>query len=181
MKNLALILLAATLAVAMAPACAQEPPPQPPKDGNGLLEYCGHIVDALDSPSSQLAPLGQGAAAGSIVFAHNMFKQGWCLGHLQTMREMIIFWQVQVVKTVAILGGNENPAAEQLKGMVSKSPEMTCIPNEVAPTQMARVLVKWLRNHPERLHESISILAGDAFQSAFPCQLPATTKKPLTN
>src|SRR5258708_38321084 len=127
MKNLALILLAATLAVAMAPACAQEPPPQPPKDGNGLLEYCGHIVDALDSPSSQLAPLGQGAAAGSIVFAHNMFKQGWCLGHLQTMREMIIFWQVQVGITVPLLVGNGTPAAAPLYKPVSKSPQLSYI------------------------------------------------------
>jgi hypothetical protein len=76
MKNLALILLAAAVTVAMVPVCAQEPPPKVPKDGNGLLEYCSHIVDALDSPSSQLGPVGQGAAAGSIVYAHNMFMQG---------------------------------------------------------------------------------------------------------
>src|SRR5579859_6570210 len=103
MKKLAPTLLAATLAVAMTPVCAQDPPPQLPRDGNGLLEFCGHVVDALDSPNSQLGPVGQGAVAGSIVYAHNMFKEGWCMGHLQTMREMIVFWQVQVAKTVAIL------------------------------------------------------------------------------
>jgi len=178
-KNLALMLLAVALAVSMmAPVRAQEPPPQMPKDGNGLLDYCSHLVDALDSPSSQLGPLGQGAAAGSIVYAHNTFKQGWCMGHLLTMREMIIFWQVQVAKTVVILGGTQNPSVEVLKDVISKSPDMTCIPDKVSQPQLARVLVKWLRDHPERLHESVSILSGDAFKSAFPCQALATIKKP---
>jgi hypothetical protein len=40
-----------------------------------------------------------------------MFKQGWCAGHLLTIREMIMFWQVQVVNTIAILNGNTNPSA----------------------------------------------------------------------
>jgi hypothetical protein len=52
---------------------------------------------------------------------------------------------------------------------------MTCIPNEVNQVQMARILVKWLRDHPERLHETDAFLTVDAFHNAFPCQ--AETKK----
>ncbi len=33
--------------------------------------------------------------------------------------------------TPAILNGDLNPSAEKLKEMMVKSPEMTCIPNEV--------------------------------------------------
>jgi hypothetical protein len=139
-----------------------------PKDGNGLLEYCGPLIASFDSPPSQT---GSGESHGI-----QMMKQGWCAGHLQTMREMIVFWQIQVAKTIAILNGDLNPSAEKLKEMMVKSPEMTCIPNEVNQAQMARILVKWLRDHPERLHEAASFLTLDAFHDAFPCQ--ADTKKP---
>src|ERR1700758_4822035 len=77
-----------------------------PKDGYGVLEYCGPVIALLESPSSKIG-------SGDIL----TMKQGWCAGHLQTMREMIIFWQIQVVKTVAVLGGEQNPSAEELKGM----------------------------------------------------------------
>jgi hypothetical protein len=115
-----------------------------------------------------------------------MYEQGWCAAHLQTIREMIVFWQIQVVKTVAILNGDTNPSAAELNQVVSKTSDMTCIPNEVNLPQMARVLVKWLRDHPERLHEPISILSMDAFHGAFPCVAstpkagPAPAKPQLT-
>jgi hypothetical protein len=36
--------------------------------------------------------------------------------------------------------------------------------------------VKWLRDHPERLHEQKSVLTLEALRGAFPCQ--ALTKNP---
>lgn len=130
-----------------------------PKDGSGLLEYCGPVVASFDSLKQD-----SGESHGI-----QMMKQGWCAGHLQTMREMIIFWQIQVVKTVAILNGNQNPSTDELKTMMMKSSSMTCIPKEVNMEQMVRILVKWLRDHPERLHEAYTILTTDAFQDGFPC------------
>jgi hypothetical protein len=139
-----------------------------PKDGNDMLEFCSHVVDALDNPASQ--------TGSSIEYAHNTFKQGWCAGHLQTIREMIVFWQIQVAKTVAILSGDQNPSVDTLTQTVSATPDMTCIPDEVNMAQMARILVKWLRDHPERLHERVSILTLDAFHYSFACH--AEPKKP---
>lgn len=139
-----------------------------PKDGSDMLEFCSHVVDALDNPSSQIG--------SPVEYAHNTFKQGWCFGHLQTIREMIVYWQVQVMKTVAILGGEQNPSADSLTRTIEATPSMTCIPTEVNMAQMARILVKWLRDHPERLHERISILTVDALYDAFACH--AEPKKP---
>ncbi len=81
-----------------------------------------------------------------------------------------MFWQVQVVKTIAILNGNPNPSAEELGAVMANTSEMTCIPKELNQAQMVRVLVKWLRDHPERLHEPIVILSIGAFHDVFPCQ-----------
>jgi Ssp1 endopeptidase immunity protein Rap1a len=147
-----------------APAHAQD---KVPKDGNDMLEFCSHVVDALDNPASQVG--------ASVEYARNTFKQGWCAGHLQTIREMIVFWQVQVAKTVAILGGDQNPPVDALTQTIEATPSMTCIPNEVSMAQMARILVKWLHDHPERLHERTSILTLDAFHDAFACH--AESKK----
>jgi hypothetical protein len=139
-----------------------------PKDGNDMLEFCGHVVDALNNPASQVG--------SSVEYAQNTFKQGWCAGHLQSMREMIVYWQIQVAKTIAILSGDQNPSVDSLNQLVSTNPSMTCIPTEVNMAQMARILVKWLRDHPERLHEPVSILTVDAFHDAFACH--AEPKKP---
>lgn len=161
-----LTLTIAFIFLVVAPAHAQD---KIPKDGNDMLEFCSHVVDALDNPASQVG-------SSSIEYAHNTFKQGWCFGHLQTIREMIVYWQIQVTKTVAILSGDHNPSAEVLTQTIEATPSMTCIPNEVSMAQMARILVKWLHDHPERLHERISILTLDAFHDAFACH--AEQKKP---
>jgi hypothetical protein len=52
-----------------------------------------------------------------------------------------------------------------------------CIPEKVPPLQLARVVVKWLREHPEKLHEPISGLVTDAINAGFPCK-PITAQGP---
>ena len=44
------------------------------------------------------------------------------------------------------------------------------IPDGVSVAQIARVLVKWLREHPERLHETKNLLVMDALNDGFPAQ-----------
>ena len=44
------------------------------------------------------------------------------------------------------------------------------IPQEATPGQMVRVLVKWLKEHPERLHEPAGLIFELAFKNAFPCK-----------
>jgi Rap1a immunity proteins len=135
-----------------------------PKNGSGVLEFCTAALNAADSPSPSSHPFLEGT------------KAGWCAGHLQTMRFMIVFWQIQVANTIALSAGVENSSGEELKNVMTTSSDNTCIPDEVDSLQMTRVLVKWLRDHPERLHENPDLLTLDAFHDAFPCHAPAAKK-----
>ena len=44
-----------------------------------------------------------------------------------------------------------------------------CRPSGASPQQMAKVVVRFMEQHPERLHESFLALAATALFSAFPC------------
>lgn len=44
-----------------------------------------------------------------------------------------------------------------------------CMPNGVTIEQVARVVVKYLTDHPETLHFEAGALTGHALKSAFPC------------
>jgi hypothetical protein len=51
-----------------------------------------------------------------------------------------------------------------------------CIPEEATQDQLAKVVVKYLNDHPERLHEDAFLLVFAAYSDAFPC--PKKPKKP---
>lgn len=44
-----------------------------------------------------------------------------------------------------------------------------CLPDGVAPNQTVRVVVKWLEDHPARLHESAVELVLGALRENYPC------------
>jgi uncharacterized protein YoaH (UPF0181 family) len=44
-----------------------------------------------------------------------------------------------------------------------------CVPDGVSTGQAVRIVVKWLRNNPERLHYPASVLALAGLRDAFPC------------
>jgi hypothetical protein len=46
---------------------------------------------------------------------------------------------------------------------------MSCMPEGVTYTQMAKVTEKWLREHPEELHNTQRFLVNKAFEDAWPC------------
>jgi hypothetical protein len=68
------------------------------------------------------------------------FMQGVCLG---------------IIETVAVY--------ETANGRI-------CVPGAGTRRQMWAVVVKYLENHPERLHEDIHLLAAQALQTAWPCK-----------
>jgi len=45
-----------------------------------------------------------------------------------------------------------------------------CIPATATSAQSVSVVVRYLRNHPERLHEEFPFLVMDAFSDAWPCK-----------
>ena len=50
-----------------------------------------------------------------------------------------------------------------------KKAAFLCVPTSVTNGQSARISLKYLRDHPEELHEQSSVLAFKALQAAFPC------------
>ena len=54
---------------------------------------------------------------------------------------------------------------------IEQNPKMgICIPDGVQREQMKKVLLKYLRDHPEKLHEPSAYLTLAAMQEAFPCR-----------
>ena len=45
-----------------------------------------------------------------------------------------------------------------------------CVPEDVRASQFLRVIVNYLRNHPEKLHEDGGYLALYGMYDAFPCK-----------
>jgi hypothetical protein len=51
------------------------------------------------------------------------------------------------------------------------SHRLFCLPKEgLLGSQGVRIVVKWLREHPETLHQQRKVLVMLAFESAFPCK-----------
>jgi Rap1a immunity proteins len=57
---------------------------------------------------------------------------------------------------------------DQSRNNFSSSP--MCLPDGITAEQGVRIVVKWLTDHPERLHESQRILVMTALVQAFPCK-----------
>lgn len=48
-----------------------------------------------------------------------------------------------------------------------------CVPKGVNGRELRLVMDKYLKDHPERLHEKVSVVLGAAFAAAYPCQKPS--------
>ena len=120
-----------------------------PTDGNGLLDYCGKLVNYFDGSERDWS-------------TSELLKIGWCLGWVQATVEHFQLMQTFMTK--------EGSATNQ--GLLG-----ICIPFNVPNAQVMRVSVKWLRDHPERLHENLAVLSVEILTSAFPCQAPDSAKK----
>lgn len=106
-------------------------------DGNGLLENCTSLVNAMDSPPVP-------------VTSKEEFQIGWCTGYIQG---------------IASLGVDAGSFGFNF-----------CIPDKVTDTQLARVVVKWLRDNPKILNQRAVILTVMAIHDAYPCRPVPSTK-----
>jgi hypothetical protein len=50
-----------------------------------------------------------------------------------------------------------------------KNAAFFCVPAGITNEQSVRIVLKYLRDHPEELHERSTVLAFRALQAAFPC------------
>jgi hypothetical protein len=78
---------------------------------------------------------------------HQALEAGYCWGLLRGLANMNMAWQDHTKDTSMFF----------------------CMPTESTTGQWMRVVVKYLQEHPERLHEEDITLASLAFTSAFPC------------
>lgn len=72
---------------------------------------------------------------------------GFCTGLLQGMTNLNRVYEIELNKKA-----------------------LFCTPNGITNGQTARIVVKYLKEHPEKLHENESVLAFLALQEAFPCK-----------
>lgn len=79
----------------------------------------------------------------------------YCLGYIQGTMDMNHFYQTSI-------GDNA----------------MFCLPNkEINNTEAAKLVIKYMREHPESLREEESFLVQSAFSERFPCKSPVRTRK----
>jgi hypothetical protein len=138
------------LAVLFASVCgwAQTSPTTSTKnDGNRLLENCGALVRHADSGFTD---------------STNTFGSSWCLGYLSGFAEGFDSMAMVSAKTFA-----------DYQTMRST---YICFPDGSTIGQYARVLVKFLKDHPERLHEDESVLVLAGLGQAFPCESKPSSK-----
>jgi len=55
-------------------------------------------------------------------------------------------------------------------GLKEKGVENVCVPDEVKLGQMILVVQKYLKDHPEKLHQGAAKLTMTALKEAFPCK-----------
>jgi hypothetical protein len=124
-------------------------------DGNQLLHDCSALVRYIDA--------GFTVATGSTA-ATSKFGSDWCIGY--------IYGFVAGFDAMAMAEGKTYEEYLTLKRTY------ICFPDGNTLGQDARVLVKFLNDHPERLHEDEGGLVFAAFMNAFPCEpkLKSTTK-----
>jgi len=51
-----------------------------------------------------------------------------------------------------------------------KTPEMFCRPNNVEHGQVVRIVLKYIRSHPEEAHRVTELIMVSALGEAFPCK-----------
>jgi hypothetical protein len=82
------------------------------------------------------------------------FGAGLCFGLMQGILHMSQMYQVHLVDNMRLERKNI----------------LMCPPISVTNGQAARIVVKYLRDHPEELHNFDTFLAFNALADAFPCQ-----------
>jgi hypothetical protein len=161
-------LVLALFVFAASPADAQQKH-ELPHDGNGLLEYCSAMVTLADTPAT-ITSLGNDA------FNAEMMKLAWCSGYLQAVNDAALSTKMNIYllsKAGVTLEGPDN----KIKEYAFNTLRGVCIPDKVPLLQLARVVVKWLREHPEKLQMSVNDSVTDAINDAFPCT-PVAAQEP---
>lgn len=125
-------------------------------DGNTLLSNCGMAVDHLDGkPSRTIPEVERGGYVLSCLSLLSGFRDGYAFG--------------AAMEPKGSGAGIWGRAIQGANSLLSANPPIICIPQPVPTSQLARVVVRYLRDNPSRLHERDTSLVLIAFADAFPC------------
>lgn len=120
-------------------------------DGNQMLKECRAWVNSLDrgnlEDTNDPGNLRAMARGDYVNGAH-------CVGYVQGVIDDHFNCQLNEVSSTAAF----DPAKH------------FCLPDGVSPNQAVRVVVKWLEDHPARLHEGAIDLVMSALKDGFPCK-----------
>jgi hypothetical protein len=80
---------------------------------------------------------------------------------------------IEAGQCIGFLNGFQQMAAmlEPVAGV-----KLACLPDGSTPTQLAKVVVRYLDQHPEKLHLPAAQLVYDATAEAFPCPTQSESK-----
>lgn len=121
--------------------------------GNELLKNCQSAMDAMDNNRSRDMP---GAAL--------------CLGYVGGFISLNMAYQIARQSSS---GETPTPFFCLPLSLSSDQKNMTMA---VSNGQAARVVFKFLKDHPERLREDDAVLTIDALRQAYPCNLKTESK-----
>jgi hypothetical protein len=74
---------------------------------------------------------------------------------------------------LAMMGNYCSGVLHGLAGMgqyVTVPEWISCVPSESSTSQLARVFIKFVDEHPERMHQDFRVLTLESFHYAFPCK-----------
>ena len=120
-------------------------------DGNALLLRCSAAELGTDDSTKKLTN------AEAIDVAS-------CIAYMQGIIEFDEASSALVIPHVACSKMKDE------KGCTPYVRQTICIPEGVTVGRLARVVMKWLREHPEKLHYRASMVAYAAIYEAFPCK-----------
>lgn len=94
-----------------------------------------------------------GRSAEAALTTGEMFQGGVCAGYIAA--------SMDYTRTLFLMGAR-----------------LACLPQGTTIGQAVRVVVKYLEEHPERLHEGKPVLVSSALGAAFPCSDESKTPAP---
>jgi hypothetical protein len=127
---------------------------KPPTTGAEFVQYCRAGIEAAETAAAK-KPLPAEEEA------RLMMQAGWCVGYGRGLLDTY-----KTSRALMNSGSEEGP-----KGLFD-----VCMPKDVAPAQVARIIIKWEEDHPQNQHEPVSVNQVIALHDVFPCS-PGHTKK----
>lgn len=89
----------------------------------------------------------------------------------EDMADLLMALQTEAVANGVARGAAKSSRPLTVDEPISAVQHMVCLPEHGSTNaQVALVIVKFLRDHPERLHEDRTALMVDALSGAFPCR-----------